>query len=95
MDNDMIFGQRIKELREERGLSMDMVVYDINDKYNIELNKSTLSRWETGKRTPTLRLAAYLCLYYNVSLDYLMGFTDSKVPTDLLAKLREKTKKEK
>ncbi len=83
-------GKRLKELRDERGLTIDMVVYDINNKYHIEINKGNLSRWENGKRIPTLRLAAYLCLYYNVSLDYLIGLTDSKVPTDLLAQRNRK-----
>ena len=81
-------GERLKKLRNERGLTLDMVVYDINNKFEIEINKGNLSRWENGKNDPSLRLAAYLCKYYNVSLDYLMGFTECKTPTDLLAKTR-------
>lgn len=81
-----IFAQRIKQLREEKQLSLDMVEYDINQKFNLKITKSHLSRWENGKVTPSVKFAGYLALYYGVSLDYLMGFTDSKVPTDLLAK---------
>lgn len=86
-----IFAKRIKELRQERELSLDMVVYDIDKKYDIEITKSHLSRWENGKNSPSIRYAAYLAKYYNVSLDYLIGNTDVKTPSDLLA---HKPKKE-
>ena len=85
-----IFAQRIKELRTEKQLSLDMVVYDIKQKFNVELTKSHLSRWENGKVVPSVRFAGYLALYYGVSLDYLLGFTDSRVPTDLLAQIKNK-----
>ena len=54
-------GNRLKALRAERNLSLDMVVYDMNQRYGIEITKGNLSRWENGKNTPSLRLAAYLC----------------------------------
>ena len=85
-----VFAQRIKELRQEKQLSLDMVVYDIKQKFNVELTKSQLSRWENGKVVPSVRFAGYLALYYGVSLDYLLGFTDSRVPTELLAQIKNK-----
>lgn len=84
-------GKRLKALRTERDLTLDMVVYDINNKYQIEITKGNLSRWENNKNMPSLRLAAYLCRYYNVSLDYLIGNTDVRTPIDLLT---HKNKKE-
>ena len=84
-----IFAQRLKELRKEKELSLDMVVYDINKKYSIEITKSHLSRWENGKNEPSIRYASYLAQYYGVSIDYLIGLTDSKIPTDLLAKRKK------
>lgn len=90
-----IFAQRIKELRKEKQLSLDMVVYDIDQKYQIEITKSHLSRWENGKNVPSVRYAGYLALYYGVSLDYLLGFTDNRVPANLLAQAKvRKDKKE-
>ena len=83
-------GNRLKALRAERNLSLDMVVYDMNQRYGIEITKGNLSRWENGKNTPSLRLAAYLCKYYNISLDYLIGNTDVKTPADLLARKSKK-----
>lgn len=77
-------GKRLRELREQRELTMDMVVYDINQKYGIMLTKGNLSRWENDINFPSLLSAAYLAKYYNVSVDYLIGNTKVKTPVDLL-----------
>lgn len=88
-------GDRLKELRNERDLTMDMLVMDMNQKYpSLALNKSMLSRWENGQHDPSLEYAKYLSMYFNVSLDYLIGLTDVRTPSRLLAyarKLQEKT----
>ena len=79
-------GVRLKELRNERDMSLDMVVYDINHRYNAKITKGHLSKWEREINMPSLPHARYLCLYYNVSLDYLIGLTKVKVPVRVLAK---------
>lgn len=84
-------GKRLKELRLERDMTLDMFVYDLNAKYHIELSKSNVSRWENGINEPTLHYAKYLCQYYNVSLDYLIGNTDVKTPTNVLINSRNKS----
>lgn len=76
--------KRLRELRKERDLTLDMVVYDMNSKYNIEITKSNLSRWENGINDPSLHYARYLCQYYNVNLDYLIGNTNIRTPVNLL-----------
>ena len=86
MDSVDGLGNKLKELRTERDLTLDMVVYDMKHKFNIEITKGHLSRWENGKNNPSLRLAKYLCLYYNVSLDYLLGLTKTKAPVRVLTK---------
>ena len=86
MDTVEGLGKRLKELRTERDMSLDMVVYDINHKYHIELSKAHLSKWENEVNTPSLRYAKYLCLYYNISLDYLLGLTKTKAPVRVLTK---------
>lgn len=78
-------GKRLKELRQQRELTMDMVVYDVANTYHIEFTKGNLSRWENGINCPSLIYAACLAKYFNVSLDYLIGNTDVKTPVDLLA----------
>lgn len=81
-----IFAKRLKELRLEKQYTMDMVVYDMQQKFNIEITKSHLSRWENGKTEPSIRFAAYLARYYGVNLDYLIGITDCRAPVNLLVK---------
>lgn len=79
------FGKRLKELREERDLTMDMLVMDVNQLFGIKIHKSNLSRWEKGTVDPTLQYAVYLAKYFNVSLDYMIGLTDNKAPARLIA----------
>ena len=81
----MNIGDRIKVLRLEHDLTMEMLVRDMNLKYpNLSLDKSLISRWESGINDPTLENAKYLSMYFNVSLDYLAGLTDIRTPTRLL-----------
>lgn len=77
-------GKRLKKLRMERDLTLDMVVYDMNQKYNLEITKSNLSRWENSMNEPSLHYMKFLGLYYNVNLDYLIGNTEIRTPINLL-----------
>ena len=77
-------GERLRGLRDERELTLDMVVWDLGRTYNVEIQKGTLSKWENGVNLPSLYYAAFLCKYYGVSLDYLIGNTDTRTPVDLL-----------
>lgn len=80
-------GSRIKALREECELTMDMLVQDINSRYELEnpLNKGMVSRWERDINNPSLDSARCLCDYFNVSLDYLIGNTDVRTPVRLMS----------
>ena len=70
-------GQKIQQLRKEKDLSLDMLVADMNQRFpDMNINKSMLSRWENGVNDPSLDYAKALCLYFDVSLDYLIGLTD-------------------
>lgn len=84
-----IFAKRLKELRLEKDYSLDMVVYDMGNKFNVEITKSHLSRWENNKVEPSIKYAACLAKYYGVSLDYLLGLTDNRIPADLLARKKK------
>lgn len=90
MDEVENIGKKLKQLRTERDLTLDMVVYSMSQEYNIEFTKGNLSRWENGINLPSLRLAAYLAKFYGVSLDYLIGNTDVRTPTKLLAIKKKK-----
>lgn len=93
MDDIENLGKRLKELREQRELTMDMVVYDVANTYHIEFTKGNLSRWENGINYPSLIYAAYLAKYFNVSVDYLIGNTDIKTPVELLTHKKNKNRR--
>lgn len=80
-------GKRINQLRIERDLTLEMVAFDINAMFNPSkpLNKGMISRWENDQCQPTLENAKQLSMYFNVSLDYLIGLTDVRTPSRLLA----------
>ena len=78
-------GKRLKKLRLEKDLSLELVAWDMNKKYHVELHKGTLSRWENEKNEPSLYYAKLFSDYYNVSLDYLIGLTEERMPAHLLA----------
>lgn len=83
-------GEKLKELRKERELTLDMLVADLNQTYpDIKINKSMISRWERGENDPSLEYAKVISMYFNVSLDYLIGLTDVKTPSKLLARKRQ------
>ncbi len=76
-------GKRLKEIRNERDLSLDMVVKDIQDRFNVKISKGSLSKWENDINSPNIEYLSVLVRYYNVSLDYIIGLTDKKTPPHL------------
>lgn len=76
---------RIKQLRNEQGMTIDMLAYDMNQRFGINLNKGLISKWENGKNDPSLEYAVYLAQYFNVSLDFLIGLTEVRTPSRVLA----------
>ena len=77
---------RLKKLRAEHDLTMDMLITDMKARFgDIKMDKSTLSRWERDENDPSLENCMYLSMYFNVSVDYLIGLTDVRTPSRLLA----------
>lgn len=64
------FPQRLRELRDKRGLSQQAVA-DF-----CQLSKSTVANYERGRRTPSITDAVILADFFGVSLDYLAGRSD-------------------
>lgn len=64
------FGKKIKELREEKGISQ----FELSQK--IGYSKTIIYYWEKEEREPTLTAIITLCDYFNVSADYLLGRKD-------------------
>ena len=86
-------GDKLKALRSEKGLTMDLFVADMNAKFPSEktINKSMVSRWENNENDPTLENAKNLSIYFDVNLDYLIGISNVRMPSRLL-ELQQKSK---
>ena len=64
------YGKRIKELREERGLSLMALAKAIG------VSDTAICKWENQLAEPKLSYIVRMADYFNCSADYLMGRTD-------------------
>ena len=67
------FGDRLRELRKERGMQQR----EVGDLYN--LSSSAIGSYERNLREPTLELLLQLSEYFGVSVDYLLCRTDERL----------------
>ena len=63
-------GERLKELRKERNLTQKQVAEVIG------ITIKGYNFYELGLREPPIDTLKKLCLFFNVSSDYLIGLSD-------------------
>ena len=68
----MKFSLILKKLREEMGLSQSALARDLG------IGASTIAMWETNDRMPTAQFLEKVAIYFDVSVDYLLGRTNEK-----------------
>ena len=68
-----ILRQKIRDLRKIQKLSGTRMAEEMNKKYNIGLNKATISKWEKGSQTPSTEYISYLCDFFEVDANWLLG----------------------
>ena len=61
---------RLRELREEKGLSQIQLAKVIC------VNQRTISNYELGIREPDIQTIKKLCKFFDVTSDYLLGLED-------------------
>ena len=66
----VIFGEKLREIRTEKGLKQQEVANYFN------VSKMTISAWETNKQEPSISDITKLCIWFQVSADYLLGLED-------------------
>ena len=66
--------ERLKELRLKRGLTQAEVAK------HLKVDRTTLTKYETGEREPDLENLLTLASYFDVSVDYLLGKSDIPNP---------------
>ncbi len=65
-----IFGQRLKELREDKKLSQRQLAKTLGT------SQPNLQRWEKGLFEPDQNTMIVIAEYFGVSADYLLGLED-------------------
>lgn len=80
-------GQRIKELRELRGMEQIELAWELGYK-----SQSTISKWESGVNLPTGKKLIELAQVLDVSTNEILGMGDTPYTETDLRKLAESTK---
>lgn len=65
---------RLKDLREDQDRTQAEVAELLNT-YTTQYR-----RWESGETEVPTHIVKQLCIHYNVSADYILGFTNQKTP---------------
>ena len=62
------FGDKLKKLRTDKGLSQDKLAK------RLTITKSMISAYENSIRLPSYDVLIKIALFFNVSMDYFFGF---------------------
>ena len=68
----MNIADRIRDLREDQDLNQTQIATLLNT------SQTVYSRYERNERDLPIDLLITLCKFYNVSADYILGFTNTK-----------------
>ena len=69
---NMNYGEKLKDLRERIGLTL------VETSKIINVSDSLYSRYEKEKQTIPIKHLVTLCNYFDVSLDYIFNFTNTR-----------------
>lgn len=69
---------RMKELRQERGITMKDAAQQLNLPYTTYVN------YEKGTREPNSETLIQIANFYNTSIDYLLGKSDTRIDDKVL-----------
>ena len=70
----MIYTKRIRDLREDRDLKQKDIAAIL------KTEQSYYSKYERGEHPLPIEHLITLCRYYNISADYILGFTNNPIP---------------
>ena len=79
-------GDRIKYLRKQSGLTQTQFAEKLNEKYNLNIERSMVSKWEIGMQSPMIYTVSCIANFFGVSIDYLTGKEEKPPETDGKAK---------
>lgn len=76
----MKLGDKLKKVRVDNQMSMEELKNLLNNKYDLNISKSMISRWENGKSEP---INTYLSAYakeFNLDMNNLLDIDLSEIP---------------
>lgn len=68
----MIFGERLKKIRQKRGVTQESLAKIVS------ISPSSISLYERGIREPNLSMLISIAKALDVSTDYLLGLTNNE-----------------
>ena len=77
----MLLGVRLKQLREEAGLTQQQLASMLN------LAQQTVGHYEVNRSEPSIKTIELLARIFNTSTDYLLGLSNTKHPNNHQNKL--------
>lgn len=72
-----MIGDRIAELRKDKGMTQEMLAEYLN------VTRSSIGNYEKGVNEPSLQVVTKLCELFGVSADYLLGLSKHKYNINL------------
>ena len=87
-----MFGEKLKKIRKENNLSLEEIAKIFSETFDVGTNKTTISRWENNKQNTDVSSLKLYSDYFEVSMDYLMGYTEKvyRVKEENIEDLRNK-----
>ena len=67
----MTIAERIRGLREDRDLTQTQIANMLHT------SQTVYSRYERNERNLPIEYLQTLCMFYNISADYILGFTNT------------------
>lgn len=78
----MSFANRLSELRKKKGISQDVLAKQLGTQ------GPAIGRYERGTAKPTIEVAAKIAKILGVSLDYLVGNSDTELDSEMLNRIQ-------
>lgn len=77
----MLFGERLRHLRESKGLEREELAKILNLGYH------AIAKYENNERFPSQDTLVKIADFFKVSIDYLLGRSNTQQTSDTLLKL--------
>lgn len=74
------FKDRLRKLRKKKD------IYQKELAKKISVSEGAIGMYETGRRTPDKEILIELASFFEVSIDYLLGYTDESKPAEKIKK---------